>query len=53
MTSGDDITRRIAPRRGCELVDRLFPMDGCDAIVVDVEIKAVLLQLFIVLSAIT
>ena len=30
MISGDDITRRIASRRGCELVDRLF-MDGHDA----------------------
>ena len=52
MISGDDITRRIASRRGCELADRLF-VDGRDATVVDVEIKAVLLQLFIVVSALT
>ena len=24
--SGDDITQRVASRRGCELVDRLFPL---------------------------
>ena len=35
MMSGDDIMQRVASRRGCELVDRLFPLSMygqlCDA----------------------